>query len=129
MTIKSQAVQQHSRLGVEILPGCDLTRITQAQILQFKQSLWEHGVVVVKRQNLTAPKLKEFTQKTFGNFPVGGQSQLLPSEIDPDLNFDWQDSGVVIMGNPKGLTQEIVPKASWQWHQDKNLLPTEKNWQ
>jgi taurine dioxygenase len=126
-SFRHKKVQQHPRLGIEVLADCNLARITDSQIEEFKQLLWNHGVVVVREQNLTALELKEFTKKTFGDFPVGGQLPLSPSEIEPHINLDWQDSGVVIMGNPSGLTQKVVEKASWQWHQDKDLLPTEKD--
>jgi taurine dioxygenase len=41
-------VQQHPRLGVEVLQDCNLINLTNLQVREFKQSLWEHGVVVVR---------------------------------------------------------------------------------
>jgi taurine dioxygenase len=60
-------VQKPSRLGVEVLPGCNLVQITAQQVQELKQSLWKYGVVAVREQNLTASQLLEFAKKTFGN--------------------------------------------------------------
>lgn len=116
-------VQQHPRLGVEVLQGCNLINLTNLQIREFKQSLWEHGVVVVRRQNLTASQLEEFARNTFGDLMFGGYSKTL----DPDISPDLQSQYVNILGNPKGLAQEVVGKFAWQWHHDKDGIPlTEK---
>ncbi|MBW4634765.1 MAG: TauD/TfdA family dioxygenase [Iphinoe sp. HA4291-MV1] len=117
--MQHKTVQQHPRLGMEVLQGCNLMQLTEQQVHQFKQSLWEHGVVVVRQQRLTALQLKEFAKKTFGNSTLGHRSKSLDPEIDPNL----QSSGVAILGNPKGHTQEIVEKFAWQWHHDKDHLP------
>ncbi|MBG1262924.1 hypothetical protein F8S20_29490, partial [Nostoc sp. BAE] len=56
--------QQHkqlrhkSRLGVEVLQGYNLTDLTEQQRYELKKSLWEHGVIVARQQNLTALQLK-----------------------------------------------------------------------
>lgn len=112
-------VQQHPRLGVEVLQGCNLTNLTNLQIREFKQSLWEHGVVVVRQQNLTASQLEEFARNTFGDLMFGGYAKTL----DPDISPDLQSQYVNILGNPKGLAQEVVGKFAWQWHQDKDGIP------
>ncbi|WP_414550028.1 TauD/TfdA dioxygenase family protein [Anabaena sp. CCY 0017] len=115
-----QTVQKHSRLGTEILQEYQLKEVTNQQINTFKQALWQHGVVVVKNQHLTALQLKEFAYKTFGesniNYP--------PKPLDPNIDPDLQSVGVSILGNPQAHTQEIVGKFAWQWHHDKDLLPT-----
>jgi len=112
-------VKQHSRLGKEVLQDCNLTHLTTQQVQQLKQSLWEHGVIVVKKQKLTATQLKDFAIKTFGDSKAGSR----PKTLDPEINPDLQSSGVFILGNPKGLSQQILGKFAWQWHHDKDHLP------
>lgn len=119
LKIQQQKVQYQPRLGIEVLPGCNLTQLTNQQVHQLKQSLWEHGVIVVRQQHLTASQLEEFAKQTFGNLMFGGKSKT----IDPQINPDWQSSCVAILGNPKGHTQEIVGKIAWQWHHDKDGIP------
>jgi taurine dioxygenase len=46
-----------------------------------------------------------------------------PKPLDPEINPDLQSPGVSILGNPKGLSQEIAGKFAWQWHHDKDHLP------
>ncbi|GAX44350.1 taurine catabolism dioxygenase TauD/TfdA [Tolypothrix sp. NIES-4075] len=113
-------VQQHPRLGVEVLQGCSLTNLTNLQIREFKRSLWEHGVVVVREQHLTALQLEEFARNTFGDLMFGGYSKTL----DPDISPDLQSQYVNILGNPKGLSQDVVGKFAWQWHHDKDGIPS-----
>jgi taurine dioxygenase len=62
--IQCKQVQQHPRLGVEVLQDCNLINLTNLQVREFKQSLWEHGVVVVRQQHLTASQLEEFARNT-----------------------------------------------------------------
>lgn len=112
-------LQQHSRLGKETLPDCDLAHLTAEQEQELKQVLWEQGVIVVRNQKLTASQLKEFAIKTFGDTTLGRRPKVLDPEIDPDL----QSPGVSILGNPKGFSQEIVGKFAWVWHHDKDHLP------
>lgn len=119
LKIQQQKVQYHPRLGVEVLPGCNLTQLTDQQVHQLKQSLWEHGVIVVRKQRLTAWQLEKFARQTFGNLIFGGKSKIIDLEISPDL----QSPSVAILGNPKGHTQEVVGKFAWQWHHDKDGLP------
>jgi taurine dioxygenase len=102
-----------------VLPGCNLTQLTNQQVHQLKESLWEHGVIVVRQQRLTASQLEEFAKQTFGNLMFAGKSKI----IDPEINPDLQSSCVVILGNPKGHTQEVVGKIAWQWHHDKDGIP------
>jgi len=64
-------VQQHSRLGIEVLQGCSLMQLTDQQIHEFKSCLWEHGVVVVRQQHLTALELQKFASQTFGDSTLG----------------------------------------------------------
>lgn len=111
--------QQHSRLGKEVLQDCNLADLTQQQIQELKQSLWEHGVIVVRKQKLTASQLKDFAIYTFGDSTLGYR----PKPLDPKINPDLQSPGVSILGNPKGLSQEVVGKIAWQWHHDKDHLP------
>ena len=120
LNMQLQTVQKHSRLGTEILQECQLKEVTNQQISTFKQALWQHGVVVVKNQYLTALQLKEFAYKTFGESNINYPSKPLDPNIDPDL----QSVGVSILGNPQAHTQEIVGKFAWQWHHDKDFLPT-----
>jgi taurine dioxygenase len=110
-----------SRLGLEVLPGCNLLNLTDLQKNQLKQSLWEHGVIVVKNQQLTASELEEFARKTFGNLMFGGNS----FSLDPDLTPDIQSQYTAILGNPKGLDQEPPEKifGARVWHQDKDGVP------
>ncbi|NER48659.1 MAG: TauD/TfdA family dioxygenase [Symploca sp. SIO1A3] len=112
-------VKQHSRLGKEVLQDCNLTHLTTQQVQQFKQSLWEHGVIVVKKQKLTATQLKDFAIQTFGDSILGSR----PKTLDPEINLDLQSPGVSILGNAKGLSQQIIGKFAWQWHHDKDHLP------
>lgn len=116
---QDKRIQHHPRLGVEVLQGCNLSNLTDLQSHEFKQSLWKHGVVVVRQQQLTAKQLKEFAMRTFGNLLFGNPSE----KLDPDINPDLQSPYVSILGNPKGLGQEPVGKYAWQWHHDKDRLP------
>jgi taurine dioxygenase len=120
--IKPEKVQHHSRLGIEVLPGCDLTQITKRQIDEFKKSLWEHGVVALRGQNLTALQLQKFAKRAFGDLIAG----IGFDSHDPEINSDLQSPGVFILGNPKGLTEEIGEQGAWEWHQDKDHLPRTK---
>jgi taurine dioxygenase len=112
-------MQHHSRLGVEVLRGCNLIHLTDEQVREFKESLWEHGVVVVRQQHLSAEQLEEFARQTFGSLMFGGRSK----PLDPDISPDLQSRYVSILGNPKGLAQEPVGKVAWQWHHDKDGVP------
>ena len=53
-------VQHHPRLCIEVLQGCSLMQLTDQQVDEFKSALWEHGVVVVRQQRLSASQLKKF---------------------------------------------------------------------
>ncbi|WP_341528221.1 TauD/TfdA family dioxygenase [Nostoc sp. UHCC 0302] len=110
-------MQYQSRLGVEVLQGCSLTNLKDEQRHEFKQSLWEHGVVVVRQQSITASQLEEFARLTFGELMFGGSRSL-----DPDISPELQSRFVNILGNPKGET-EPSEKFAWKWHQDKDGLP------
>ena len=116
---QDKPIQHHSRLGIEVLQGCNLSNLTDLQSREFKQSLWEHGVVVVRQQQLTAKQLEEFARQTFGNLMFGNPSK----KLDPDISPDLQSPYVYMLGNPKGLTQEPVEKYAWQWHHDKDGIP------
>ncbi|QSJ14962.1 TauD/TfdA family dioxygenase [Nostoc sp. UHCC 0702] len=116
---QDKPIQHHPRLGVEVLQGCNLSNLTDLQSREFKQSLWEHGVVVVRQQQLTAKQLEEFARQTFGNLMFGNPSK----KLDPDISPDLQSPYVYMLGNPKGLTQEPVDKYAWQWHHDKDGIP------
>lgn len=116
---KLLTVQQHSRLGKEVLRDCNLASITDQQVEELKQSLWEHGVIVVRKQKLTASQLKDFAIQTFGDSTLGRR----PKPLDPEIAPDLQSPGVSILGNPKGLSGEVVGKVAWQWHHDKDHLP------
>ena len=123
MNIKNplKRTQSNSRLGWEVLQGCKLLNLTDSQRHQLKQSLWEHGVIVVKNQQLTASELEEFARKTFGNLIFGANSFSLDPEISPDI----QSKYTAILGNPKGLAQEPPEKifGARVWHQDKDGVP------
>ncbi|HEY9804455.1 MAG TPA: TauD/TfdA family dioxygenase [Leptolyngbyaceae cyanobacterium] len=110
-------MQHSSRLGIEILQNCNLLHITDIQRQELKKALWEHGVIVVKQQNLTALELENFSRLTFGDFMFGGSRVL-----DPDLSLDFQSNYVFALGNPKG-EPEPLEKFAWKWHQDKDGLP------
>ncbi len=112
-------VQQHPRLGTELLQGCSLMELTDQQVSELKISLWEHGVIVVRKQCLTASQLKEFAIQTFGDLSLG----LKPKPLDPEIEPNLQSPGVAILGNPKLHSQEIRGKVAWQWHHDKDHLP------
>ncbi|MEH2294974.1 TauD/TfdA dioxygenase family protein [Nostoc sp.] len=111
--------KQHLRLGKEVLQDCNLGDITDQQVQELKQSLWEHGVIVVRKQKLTASQLKDFAIQTFGDSTIGRR----PKPLDPEIAPDLQSPGVSILGNPKGLSSEVVGKFAWQWHHDKDHLP------
>ncbi|NES87013.1 MAG: TauD/TfdA family dioxygenase, partial [Moorea sp. SIO2B7] len=111
--------QHHSRLGLEVLEGCNLSNLTDQQIYEFKESLWQHGVVVVRNQNITASQLEEFAIKTFGGFFFGGSSL----SLDPDINPDIQSRYVGILGNPKGLEENPAGVYARKWHHDKDSVP------
>ncbi|MBD2297803.1 TauD/TfdA family dioxygenase [Nostoc sp. FACHB-190] len=114
-----QTVQQHHRLGTEVLQGCNLTQLTNQQIQEFKQSLWANGVVVLRNQHLTASQLQEFANRAFGESGF----KYLPQPLDPEIDPDLQSPGVGILGNPKTNSSEILGKFAWQWHHDKDHLP------
>ncbi len=116
---QQKQIQHYPRLGIEVLQGCNLIHLTDQQIRSFKESLWEHGVVVVRQQHLSASQLAEFARQTFGELMFGGYSKTL----DPDISPDLQSRYVSILGNPKGLDQQIVGKIAWKWHHDKDRLP------
>ncbi|MUG94569.1 TauD/TfdA family dioxygenase [Scytonema sp. UIC 10036] len=111
----------NSRLGLEVLPGSNLLNLTDLQRHQLKQSLWSHGVIVVKNQQMTAFELEEFARKTFGDLMFGGNS----FSLAPDLSPDIQSQYTAILGNPKGLDQEPPEKifGARVWHQDKDGVP------
>ncbi len=112
-------VTKHPRMGVEIRLNCNLLQITDSQISELKKSLWQHGVIVIRNQKLTAKQLKEFAKKTFGDLTLGNRYKPINKEIPLHL----QSSGVSVLGNPQGLNQNIVGKLAWQWHHDKDHLP------
>jgi taurine dioxygenase len=114
---QQKQIQYQSRLGIEVLKGCSLIDLTEQQKHEFKKSLWEHGVVVVRQQRLVAAELEEFARSTFGNLMFGGSNTL-----DPDISPDLQSQHINILGNPKEET-EPLEKFSWKWHQDKDGLP------
>lgn len=99
--------QNHSRLGVEVLEGCDINSLTSKQIKQLKQYLWQRGVVVIKRQNVNASELREFALKTFGSRIFGKPA----IEIDPEIDPNLQSPGVNILGNPKGKVKGEIERA------------------
>lgn len=111
--------KQPSRLGKEVLQDCNLAHLTAQQVQELKQSLWEYGVVVVRKQKLTASQLKDFAIQTFGDSTLGRN----PKPLDREIDLDLQSPGVAVLGNPKGFSQEIVGKLAWQWHHDKDHLP------
>lgn len=111
--------QHYPRLGVEVLRSCSLIHLANQQVREFKEALWEHGVVVVRQQHLTASQFEEFARQTFGGLMFGGYSDTL----DPDISPDLQSRYVGILGNPKGLDQEAVGKFTWKWHHDKDGIP------
>ncbi|MBH8574479.1 TauD/TfdA family dioxygenase [Nostocaceae cyanobacterium CENA369] len=117
--IQQKSIQHHPRLGIEVLQGCNLTCLTDIQIHELKTSLWEHGVIVVRQQHLSAQELEEFARQTFGNLMFGGPSK----PLDPDISPDLQSQYVNILGNPKGLDQEPIEKYAWEWHHDKDRIP------
>ncbi len=114
-----QSTQQKSRLGIEVFPGCNLNHITDLQVQELKSMLWQHGVIVVKNQRITAAELREFASITFGEFISKSQ----PKELDPEISPDLQSPHVAILGNPKGLGTDVVGKFAEIWHHDKDLLP------
>ena len=114
-----QQRQHGSRLGVEVLQGYNLIHLTDRQVSEFKKALWEHGVVVVRQQHLTALDLEEFATRSFGSLVFGSSSFTL----DPDISPKLQSRCVGILGNPKGFAQEVVEKFTWKWHQDKDAIP------
>jgi taurine dioxygenase len=119
LSIQSQQVRSYNRLGIEVLPGCNLNNLSDRQTTQLKKSLWEHGVIVVRKQKLTALQLEDFATKTFGNFI----SRSRPFELNPEIDPDLQSPRTAILGNYKGLGEEISGKFAWQWHHDKDRLP------
>ncbi|OWY63599.1 taurine dioxygenase [cyanobacterium TDX16] len=114
-----QQRQHYSRLGIEVLQGCNLIDLTAQQTSEFKKSLWEHGVVVVRKQHLTASHLEEFARRTFGDLVFGSNSYT----PDPDISSELQSRCVGVLGNPKESDREIVGKFTWKWHQDKDAIP------
>lgn len=112
--------KHQSRLGVEVLWGCNLSNLTNLESRELKESLWKHGVVVVRQQHITAKQLGEFSRKTFGDFMFGYSKT---KTLDPDISPDLQSQGVYILGNPKGLTETPVGKFAWEWHHDKDGVP------
>ncbi|BAY16082.1 taurine catabolism dioxygenase TauD/TfdA [Anabaenopsis circularis NIES-21] len=117
--MQQHTFKQHPRLGTEVLQGGNLRELTNQQRQEFKQSLWENGVIVVRNQNMTASQLQEFTNHTFGESGF----KYLPKSLDPDIHPDLQSPGVSILGNPKESSPEIIGQFAWQWHHDKDHLP------
>ena len=105
-----------SRLGREVLEGCDLRYLDKSQRHQLKQSLWEHGVIVVKKQKLTAFEIEEFALKTFGQTMFGASSF--------SLKPDFQSQYIAVLGNPFGFDQTPIEQAgsATKWHQDKDAI-------
>jgi taurine dioxygenase len=119
LSIQAKQVRSHHRLGKEVLAGCNLEKISDRQRSELKESLWQHGVVVVRKQKLTALQLEEFAAKTFGKFlPL-----IRTFELDPEIDPNLQSPRSGILGNYKGLGEEISGKVAWQWHHDKDRLP------
>ncbi|MGV0107419.1 TauD/TfdA family dioxygenase [Nostoc sp. DSM 114160] len=117
---QQQTIQHHPRLGIEVLRGCNLNCLTEIESRELKESLWKHGVVVVRQQQITAQQLKEFAKQTFGDFMFGGP----PKTLDPEISPDLQSQYVYILGNPKGPVADPAGKYAWQWHHDKDGLPS-----
>ena len=111
---------QSNRLGIEILHGCNLNKISDRQAAKFRESLWEHGVVVVRNQQLTAMELDEFAVKVFGNY---SPRKTRPFKLNPEIDPNLQSSRTAILGNLQGLGGEISGKFAWKWHHDKDRLP------
>ena len=111
---------QRNRLGIGLLHDCNLNKISDRQAAKFRESLWEHGVVVVRNQQLTAMQLDEFAVKVFGNY---SPRRTRPFELNPELDPDLQSPRTGILGNPQGLGEEISGKFAWRWHHDKDRLP------
>ena len=109
---------KHSRLGVEVLPGCNLANLTEQQMDELKTTLWEHGVVVVKNQHLSASQLEEFARQTFGETIFG------TSTFDPEIAPELQSPRVFILRNSESPEWKVIQKASWKWHQDKDGIPS-----
>ncbi|MDZ7967587.1 MAG: hypothetical protein RM368_21980 [Nostoc sp. DedSLP03] len=107
---QQQTIQHHPRLGIEVLRGCNLNCLTEIESRELKESLWKHGVVVVRQQQLTAEQLKEFAKQTFGDFMFGGP----PKTLDPEISPDLQSQYVYILGNPKGPVADPAGKYAWQ---------------
>ena len=111
-------IQNHSRLGVEVLEGYDINKLTNKEVKNLKQSLWQRGVVVIKKQNVKASELREFAKKTFGN-RIFGKAAI---EVDPEIDPNLQSPGVRILGNLKGLVIDKRERFKCKWHQDKYNL-------
>ncbi len=58
ITQQQQPIQHHPRLGVEVLRGCNLNCLTNLESRELKESLWKHGVVVVRKQQMAGQQLK-----------------------------------------------------------------------
>ncbi|NEQ72549.1 MAG: TauD/TfdA family dioxygenase [Okeania sp. SIO2C9] len=111
---------QNYRLGKEIFPDCNLVNLSPKQAEELKENLWENGVIFIRNQNLTASQLTEFARQTFRDSSLGHRP---PKPLDPEIPAYLQSSGCGILGNPKGLSDNVVDKIAWQWHHDKDLLP------
>ena len=111
---------QRNRLGIEVMPNCNLDQISDRQAAKFRESLWEHGVVVVRNQQLTAMQLDKFAVKVFGNY---SSRKTKSFELNPKIDPNLQSPRTGILGNPHGLGKEISGKFAWKWHQDKDRLP------
>lgn len=120
--LQDRVIRTHSRLGMEVLPGCDINNLTDKEVKKIKQSLWKHGVIVIRKQNVKASQLREFARLTFGERIFGPPA----IELDPALDPDLQSPGVDIIGNPKGLGEDSQTKITNKWHQDKDSLPNIK---
>ncbi len=123
MKYEYKKVFQHHRIGIEILHNLNLLQLTDSQIMFLKNKLWNHGVVVIKKQQITASELKDFAKNTFNDLTLGNRDK----PIDPDIPVCLQSPGVSILGNSKGINKNIAGKVAWQWHQDKDHLPRTKN--
>ncbi|GAA4652202.1 TauD/TfdA family dioxygenase [Kistimonas scapharcae] len=108
--------KHHPRLGVEVCKGNNLNHLNDDQRRELRNALWQHGVIVVRNQHLTANELECFARATFGN-------QILGGSVNHRLPQTLQNEHVAVLGNPEGPVEKPVEHVACQWHHDKDALP------
>ena len=110
---------KHRRLGFEVSFNLKDLHSQQKQLL--KQALWEHGVIFARNQHLSACEMEQFARETFDPMMVGDNRRRTNRPVLPP---ELVSNHVAVLGNPLGPTERPIESAAWQWHHDKDALPS-----